>query len=112
MQGVASWNVELLGLENDDVAWRRVWAGSDALDQLYIEGAIPQDHQVRILVEGFGLDTTGDHRVVALGTSGILILQGNERICMCVAPPESYVELCDVWSCVFNLETGACESPR
>jgi hypothetical protein len=112
LQNIVSWNIEVWAIENHDVSWRRIWAGSDTLDELIITGAVPRDQQVRLLVEGFGLDNDGSHRVIALGASGLLVLQGSENVCLCVAPPERYEELCEVWTCSFNVESGLCESPR
>lgn len=111
LRRVTAWNIEVLGIEGDDVAWRRTFAGTEAIASLEIDGAIPQEHQVRLLVEGFGLDNTGRNRVVAIAAGGPFILRGNENVCLCIASPETYVDDCASWQCVFDVPTGTCQSP-
>ena len=111
LRRVTSWNVEVLGIEGDDVAWRRTFAGTEAIASLELTGAIPPGQQVRLIVEGFGLDNAGRNRVVAVAAGGPLVLHGNESVCLCISPPEVYSEHCLSWQCTFDQTTQTCPSP-
>lgn len=111
LRRVTSWTVQVLGIEGDDVTWRRVFPGTGAIATIEIEGAIPPEHEVRLLVEGVGLDNASRSRVVAMAAGGPFFLRGNETVCLCIAPPETYVDDCASWQCVFDTPTGTCQSP-
>jgi hypothetical protein len=110
LDGVSTWNVDVLGLEGDDVAWRRSFEGSEplTLDAVEIASAVPRGADVRLIVEGAGLDADNRERLLAVASSDRLTLVGDERICLCVAPPETYAELCLSRSCTFSVERGTC----
>lgn len=111
LRRVTTWTVVVLGLEGDDVAWRRAFTGNDAIATIEIEGAIPPENEVRLLVEGEGLDNASRTRVVAVAAGGPFVLRGNENVCLCISPPETYVDHCASWQCVFDTTTGSCQSP-
>jgi hypothetical protein len=110
---VAAWNVVVLGLEGDDVAWRRAFGGSEPLqlEAVDIESAVPPGSQVRLIVEGFGLDLQNNERLIAVAGSDVLTLVAEKPVCLCVAPPETFAELCATRSCSFDEELGVCEGP-
>lgn len=109
LQRVNEWNVEVFGLQGEDVAWRRVFAGTESLASIELESAVPVGEQVRLFVEGYGLDNAGTDRAVAVAASAPLVLHGNESVCLCTAPPETYTEDCSSWQC--SMESGVCQSP-
>jgi hypothetical protein len=111
LRRVTTWNVEVLGMEGEDVVWRRAFTGTEAIASLEIDGAIPPEQDVRLLVEGFGLDNTSRERVVAVAAGGVYFFHGNENVCLCIAPPETYAVDCASWQCVFDTATGTCQSP-
>lgn len=108
LRRAAAWNIEVLGIEGENVTWRRTFAGTDPIASLEIAGAIPPEQELRFLIEGRGLDDAGHTRVVAMAASGALVLRGNENICLCIAPPDSYQDYCLSWQCTYNTTTGSC----
>lgn len=113
LEGVSAWNILVLGLEGEDVAWRRVFGGSEQLqvDVVELTSALPAGSDVRLIVEGYGLDGENHERLLAVGGSERLTLVGGERVCLCVAPPEHYDALCAPRMCSYNYEQEICLGP-
>jgi hypothetical protein len=113
LDGVAAWNISVLGLDGDDVAWRRSFGGSEQLqvDVVELTSAVPAGSDVRLIVEGYGLDENNQERLVAVAGSDRLTLNGGERVCLCVAPPEHYATLCVTRTCSFDYGQEICQGP-
>jgi hypothetical protein len=108
LRRVDLWSVEVWGVSGDDVVWRRTFAGADSVRSLDLSGAIPPGEEVRLTVEGYGLDEAGERRLLALAASDPLRLDGLDSVCLCIAPPERYEALCDGWVCEWSQNEGQC----
>ena len=95
-------------VRQNETAWRPPARIAPAGDRFR---ALVPYHAPSIAVEGIGLDNASQERVIAIASGGPFTLRGNENICLCIAPPETYVDDCASWQCVFDTGTGACQSP-
>lgn len=113
LRGVTRWRVDVLGLEGDDVAWRRSFGGTEPLqvDAVELTSAVPPGSDLRLIVEGTRLDQDGQERLLAVAGSERLTLVGGERVCLCVAPPERFATLCATRMCSFDAEQEICREP-
>jgi hypothetical protein len=107
MDGADTWQVVVFGLRNADVEFERTFAadGSATGALLELGEALPPQRAVRIMVVGYDIQGTSSD-MVALASSSLLQLGGGERVCLCVAPPESYGATCHQRFCNYSPESG------
>lgn len=112
LERVTRWDFLVSGIESSDVEWSRIFRSSDQITTLTFDSAVPRSQEIRFLVEGFGRDEEGEHRLLAVGASELLVLRGAERVCLCVSPPARYLDLCPDSHCTFDLTSETCGPPR
>ena len=117
MDNAETWQLVIFGMRGEDVAFERSFASDDAsaTTLLTLGEVVPSDEEIRLLVRGYDVDTSGRSALVALAASGPLVLPpgGDQAVCLCVATPESYGNACYQRFCTFGETTGCSfQGPR
>jgi hypothetical protein len=108
IRSATQWTLTVWGLREGDVTWTESWSNDGGVAGLSREAMIPVQEEVRLNITGWSTSIDGRRHLKAVASSDELTLSPNVRVCLCVAPPEEYDDLCTDWRCTINASTGVC----
>lgn len=98
------WTISLWVIEAGDFIEVKALGTQIDPSGLSTENAVPQGVDVRIFAQGRPI---GQSETVGMAMSTPRVFSGGEQVCLCVAPPERFDELCDLGDCQGGT-TGSC----